>query len=85
MNHKNPASRLIRWKIEWWDYEFDIIHKPGASNNVADCLSRFDYSKDLRESMLEKDEFKNLNITTRSKTTKDIVNYRDVDWLNEIL
>lgn len=78
MNHKNPASRLMRWKIELLDYEFDIIHKPGASNKVADCLSRIDYSKDLKESMLEKDEIKNVNITTRSKTAKEVLHA--LDW-----
>lgn len=68
MNQKNPASRLFRWKLELLEYDFDIIYRSGASNKVADALSRIDYTKELKESMRDKiDNEKSVNITTRSK------------------
>lgn len=40
MNLKNPASRLMRWKMELSEYEFEVIHRPGILNANADALSR---------------------------------------------
>lgn len=37
---KDCGSRLFRQKLELLDYNFKIIHRPGAQNNVADALSR---------------------------------------------
>lgn len=42
MKLKNPSSRLMRWKLELSEYEFDIIHKPGILNSNADALSRIE-------------------------------------------
>lgn len=45
MNIKEPNSRLIRWKLRLAAYDFEVIYKPGKSNCVADCLSRYITSK----------------------------------------
>lgn len=39
-NMKDCGSRLFRQKIELMDYNFRVIHRPGALNTVADALSR---------------------------------------------
>lgn len=44
MNLKNPASRLMRWKLELSEYDFQVIHKPGILNANADALSRIQIS-----------------------------------------
>lgn len=39
-NLKTPNSKLIRWKLDLEEYDYEIIHKPGKQNVVADALSR---------------------------------------------
>lgn len=41
---KNPASKLVRIRLELEEYEFDIIHIPGKENILADALSRIPFS-----------------------------------------
>lgn len=73
MKLKNPASRLMRWKMELAEYDFEIIHRPGIFNSAADALSRIDISKELLLSLdpipnkTELKYDKTLNITTRSR------------------
>jgi RNase H-like domain found in reverse transcriptase/Reverse transcriptase (RNA-dependent DNA polymerase)/Integrase zinc binding domain len=33
-------SKILRWRLELADYDFDVIYKEGKSNVVADALSR---------------------------------------------
>ncbi|GAA6072835.1 integrin alpha-M-like [Tachysurus ichikawai] len=40
MNHPNPSGRLARWSLRLQDFDFSIVHKPGARNTVPDTLSR---------------------------------------------
>ena len=40
MNDKNPGSRLMRWRIQLAEYDYEIVHKRGAQNTNADALSR---------------------------------------------
>lgn len=39
-NLKDPASRLARWAMLLQQYEFDLTHRKGKLNIVADALSR---------------------------------------------
>lgn len=41
---KNPASKLVRIRLELEEYEFSIIHIPGKDNILADALSRIPFS-----------------------------------------
>jgi len=34
---KTPTSRLMRWKLQLAQYDFEIIHIKGKANVVADC------------------------------------------------
>jgi hypothetical protein len=40
MNVKDPGSRLLRWRIQLEEYEYEIVYKKGALNTNADALSR---------------------------------------------
>jgi hypothetical protein len=40
MNVKDPGSRLMRWRIQLAEYDYDIVHKSGVQNTNADALSR---------------------------------------------
>jgi hypothetical protein len=40
MNVKDPGSRLLRWRIQLEEYDYEIIYKKGAQNTNADALSR---------------------------------------------
>lgn len=55
---KSPNSRLLRWKLELQSYDYEIRHIKGKENLVADCLSRYIDSK----------EVKVINVMTRAKT-----------------
>ncbi|EGD83143.1 hypothetical protein PTSG_12079 [Salpingoeca rosetta] len=37
---RDPRGRLGRWSLELQDCDFEVIHRPGSSNVVADALSR---------------------------------------------
>ncbi|KAK9512316.1 hypothetical protein O3M35_000769 [Rhynocoris fuscipes] len=39
-NMKNPSAKFLRWKHQLSDYDFQIQHVQGKTNNVADALSR---------------------------------------------
>ncbi|HBK83635.1 MAG TPA: hypothetical protein DDZ41_08570, partial [Flavobacterium sp.] len=61
-NIANPASILIRWRLELEEYDYEIKHKSGILNSNADALSRIcPQSSDC-------------NVATRAKYKKDIQN-----------
>ena len=37
---RDPRGRLGRWSLELQDCDFEVIHRPGSTNVVADALSR---------------------------------------------
>lgn len=49
MDQKRSAGRLARWAMEIQGYQFEIIHKPGKSNQVADALSRRQYEDEMHD------------------------------------
>lgn len=62
----NPASKLVRIKLELEEYDFDIVHIPGKDNVVADALSRIPFSE-IRELSATKAQ---VFAVTRSMTKK---------------
>lgn len=44
------TGRLERWGLKLQEYNFQIIHRPGKSNLVADALSRRDYPREISTS-----------------------------------
>lgn len=49
MDQKRSTGRLARCAMEIQGYQFDIIHWPGKSNQIADALSRRDYDDDEKK------------------------------------
>lgn len=39
-NLKDPTSRLARWAIKLQEFDFDLVHRKGKLNVIADALSR---------------------------------------------
>lgn len=39
-NMKNPSARIARWIVKLSQYSFNIVHRKGVANTVADALSR---------------------------------------------
>ena len=37
---KDPGSRLIRWRIQLAEYDYEVVYKPGVQNSNANALSR---------------------------------------------
>ena len=67
---KHTNSRLIRWALRLQEYTFDIIHKPGKSNNAADALSRRHYSPEQNDSSLKQNHTN--STTTNNFNTKKL-------------
>ena len=44
MTQKHILQRLARWQIVLNNFDFDIVHVSGSTNNIADALSRRDYA-----------------------------------------
>jgi len=40
MNVKDPGSRLLRWRIQLAEYDYEITYRLGSQNTNADALSR---------------------------------------------
>lgn len=39
-NVQDPGVRLIRWRLQLEEYNYDIVYKPGVMNTNSDALSR---------------------------------------------
>ena len=44
-NVKDPSSRLLRWRFNLEEYDYDVIYKPGTKNTIADALSGINMTK----------------------------------------
>ena len=62
MNVKDPGSRLMRWRIQLAEYEYEIVHKRGTLNTNADALSRVGSVSKVRENTITPDESKRKEI-----------------------
>lgn len=70
LSHKNPSSRLYRWKLALMEYNFKVIHRSGAKNYVADALSRIELPSSTALSLDEivnlDNDIKKINVVTRA-------------------
>jgi hypothetical protein len=39
---KDPGSRLVRWRIQLEQYDYEIVYKRGVQNPNVDALSRIE-------------------------------------------
>ena len=49
MNVKDPGSRLMRWRNQLAEYDYEIVHKRGSQNTNADALSRIGSDDKVKE------------------------------------
>lgn len=53
LNLKTPNSRLVKWRLQLAEFDFDIKHRPGKQNAVADALSRIPVEINVNEESSE--------------------------------
>lgn len=58
------TGRLERWVLKLQEYNFQIIHRPGKSNCVADALSRREYPNEV-----DKAEINSIGIQTTNDSS----------------
>lgn len=46
-NLKEPNSKLMRWRLQIGEYDYEINYKEGHLNKVADCLSRIEINNTI--------------------------------------
>jgi hypothetical protein len=56
MNVKDPGSRLMRWRIQLTEYDYEIVRKSGIQNTNADALSRIGSVGALEEQEISDDK-----------------------------
>lgn len=75
LNLKTPNTRLVKWRLRLLEYDFEIIHRPGKQNVVADALSRIPENPILSEPNtsrpLEVDTTVELNINEEELSNDD--------------
>ncbi|XP_055384195.1 metacaspase-2-like [Condylostylus longicornis] len=64
---EEPNSKLIRWKLQIQEYDYEIEYKKGQANKVADFLSRMDINFN------ENDEETQNNTTESGDTFQKII------------
>lgn len=37
---KDPGSRLVRWRLQLEEFDYEVVYKPGTQNTNSDALSR---------------------------------------------
>jgi hypothetical protein len=42
INVKDPRSRQLRWRMRSYEYDYEMVYKPGTQDNNADALPRID-------------------------------------------
>ena len=53
-NLKDPTGRLARWALVMQQWDFSIVHRKGALNQLPDALSRmYEENDDIAESFEE--------------------------------
>lgn len=40
MSFKEPTSKIVRWRMQLAEYDYEVLYKKGSQNLVADALSR---------------------------------------------
>lgn len=74
---KDPGSRLVRWRLQLEEFDYEVIYKPGTQNTNSDALSRIgvttisqesEVSKEYQEYMEEKSKRPILNRNVKEIT-----------------
>lgn len=60
LNLKDPHHKLVRWKLRLEEFDYEIRHRPGRQNVVADGLSRMPNETDELETAPEEINFNSI-------------------------
>ena len=72
-SNKDSGSRLMRWRLQLENYDYEIIYKKGSLNKNADCLSRIKISPlDINFEMILFPSFSTYNETEKMNTIEEI-------------
>ena len=74
------TGRLERWALKLQEYNFDLEHRPGKSNNVADALSRIEHESSEVSDLPSKD----ISAPDSSNTTAQIDSGNKVNTINMV-
>ena len=61
-NLKEPNSKLMRWRLQIGEYDYEINYKEGHLNKVADCLSRIEVNNNIVDTVSIPETNKPLNM-----------------------
>ena len=56
MNVKDPGSRLLRWRIQLEEFDYEVAYKKGLLNTNADALSRINHVATVKGNEVTLDE-----------------------------
>jgi hypothetical protein len=73
MTLKDPPGRLVRWVLKMQAHDFDIVFRPGKSNQLPDALSRAIESLDFKKEEIQDHEYESL----MTKVQADPAKYSD--------
>lgn len=83
MSPADPTGRLARWSLLIQQFDFDIVHRPGAVNGNADALSRRPYGtyslNSLESSGFQAQQI--FNFQRRDPNLTDLIDYLECDRL----
>lgn len=66
------TGRLERWALKLQEYDFEIIHRPGKNNFVADALSRRPYPEEQENITIATPPINSICLTESSDEENDI-------------
>lgn len=72
-NMKDCGSRLFRQRLDLMEYNFKILHRPGAQNTVADALSRIKPIT-IEEALEIENKKSQMNTLTRAQAKEELSN-----------
>lgn len=52
----NSNDKIVRWKLQLSEFNYEIVYKPGKQNVVADALSRIQANEELNVNTADTDE-----------------------------
>jgi len=50
MSFKEPTSKIVRWRMQLLQYDYEILYKKGSQNLVADAFSRVEIDMNINDS-----------------------------------
>jgi hypothetical protein len=73
MKNRDTSSKLMRWSLKLQEFNFEILHRSGKENKLADAMSR---------NVLKEEKYKIMNIAKRIKIDENIA-ISQPDFINK--